>query len=160
VIYLRKYFGNTLIILIISVLFSFGKGQTHQFQTECVSQNVNGYIVFKIWNPSYSKSYKFKQAQKEGIFAVLFNGISGINGCQTSQPILNSEVEINKFKLIEKSFFAKNGEWTHYATNNMIEKVELKNKKMVRVFELSIAKDNLRKYLENNKIINNLNSGF
>jgi hypothetical protein len=42
----------------------------------------------------------------------------------------------------------------------MIEKVELKNKKMVRVFELSIAKDNLRKYLENNKIINNLNSGF
>ena len=73
---------------------------------------------------------------------------------------MNSEVEINKFKSIEKSFFAKNGEWTHYATNNMVEKVELKNNKQVKVYELSIAKDNLRKYLESNKIINNLNSGF
>jgi hypothetical protein len=157
---LSKYCWNILLILTVSFLFSFSKIAPHQFQTECVSQNIDGYIVFKIWNPSKCKSYKFKQAQKDGIYAVLFNGISGINGCQTSQPILNSEVEINKFKSIEKSFFAKNGEWTHYATNNMVEKVELKNKKMVRVFELSIVKDNLRKYLENNKIINNLNSGF
>ncbi len=156
----QKYIYNILLVLSIGFLFAFTKTPPHQFQTECVSQNVDGYIVFKIWNPSKCKSYKFKNALKDGIYAVLFNGISGINGCQTQQPILNSEVEINKFKSIEKSFFGKNGEWTHYATNKMVEKVELKNNKQVKVYELSIAKDNLRKYLESNKIINNLNSGF
>jgi hypothetical protein len=157
---INKYCWNILLISTVGFLFSFLRTAPYQFQTECVSQNVDGYIVLKIWNPSKCKSYKLKQAQKDGIYAVLFNGISGMNGCQTLQPILNSEVEINKFKSIEKLFFAKNGEWTHYLTNNMLEKVELKNNKKVRVYELSIAKDNLRKYLENNKIINNLNSGF
>lgn len=156
----QKYWFNILLVLSIGFLFAFTKTSPHQFQTECVSQNVDGYIVFKIWNPSKCKSYKFKKAQKDGIYAVLFNGISGIYGCQTLQPILNSEVEINKFKSIEKSFFAKNGEWPHYVTNNMVEKVELKNNKMVRVFELSIAKDNLRKYLEDQNIIKALNNGF
>jgi hypothetical protein len=145
---------------IVLLLFSFNSNKPKFFQTECVSLNVEGYTHFKIWSPKKKIKYKFVEAQKDGVYAVLFDGIAGGNGCQTLLPILNDGSEIEKFKTIEQDFFAKTGDWNKFSSNNLKENIVETDGQKLKVFELAIAKENLRKYLEEKNIIKKLNNGF
>ncbi len=149
-----------LLILCIGILFSFKKNSPKHFQTECVSVNLEGYTCFKIWSPKKKNKYKFEEAKKDGVYAVLFDGIAGGNGCQSLLPILNDGSEIEKFKTIEKDFFAKSGDWNRFSSNNLKENIKENGGQKLKVYELSIAKENLRKYLEEKNIIKKLNNGF
>lgn len=151
----------TLIMLPILALLSFNKANV-TYQTECVSLETNGYVTFKIWDTKKGDKYKPEQAMKDAVNAILYSGISGSNGCLTQPPILNKLEEQEKFKSIEKSFFANNGKWSIYTRNSSPETIISKSigTKNWKVYQVSVSKNELRKYLEQQKIINSLNSGF
>jgi len=151
----------TLVIISFLALLSFNKSST-TYQTECVSLETDGYITFKIWDTKKGSNYKPEQARKDAVNAILYSGIAGSNGCTTFTPILNKTDEQEKFKNIEKSFFSKNGKWSMYTRSSATEttlpkSLGLKNWK---VYQVSVSKNELRKYLEEQKIINSLNTGF
>jgi hypothetical protein len=103
-----------------------------------------------------------EEARKEAIHAVLYSGISGSNGCSTQPPILNSNDKKEKFSNIENSFFAKKGKWSIFTTSStthLTTPISLGQKKW-KVYQVSISKNQLRKYLEEQKIIKALNNGF
>jgi hypothetical protein len=136
--------------------------QNNSYQTECVSLETDGYVTFKIWDSKRGSKYKPEQARKDGINAILISGIAGINGCTTQQPILNKSEELEKFKSIEKSFFSKNGKWSILTKSSTIETTLPKNlgEKNWKVYQVSVSKNELKKYLEEQKVINSLNTGF
>ena len=106
--------------------------------------------------------YRSKQARKDAIHAILYSGISGGAGCSTQPPILNKTIEQENFKPIEKSFFAKKGKWSMFTRSSATE-TTLPNRlgiKTWKVYQVSISKNELRKYLEEQKIIKSLNNGF
>lgn len=146
----------------ISILLMAFNQQNNSYQTECVSLETDGYVTFKIWDTKRGSKYKPEQARKDGINAILISGIAGINGCTTQQPILNKSEELEKFKSIEKSFFSKNGKWSILTKSSTIETTLPKNlgEKNWKVYQVSVSKNELRKYLEEQKIINSLNTGF
>ncbi len=150
-------------ILILGFIFSaFSFKNNINYQTECVTVETDGYIVLKIWDVRKGAKYKPEQARKDAIHAIMYSGISGSGNCITQIPILNTAAELEKFKLIEQDFFSKKGNWTYFTRSSTTETTipnQLGNKNW-KVYQVSISKNELRKYLEDQKIIKALNSGF
>jgi hypothetical protein len=152
-----------LILLITSLSFLVAfKASNRFYQTECVTNNTDSYVTIKIWNTKKGSCYKPEQARKEAVHAILFSGVSGSNGCATQPPILNNSVEKENFMSIEKSFFSKNGKWSMYTRSSVIEttiptSLGVKNWK---VYQVSISKNELRKFLEEKQIIKSMTNGF
>jgi len=155
----------TLKSLIISLgvffLSSFLKSKV-TYQTECISIQSDGSVAFKIWDTKKGDKYTSEQARKDAIHAVLFSSVSGGAGCTTQPPILNTSEEQNNFKAIEKSFFAKNGKWAVYTRNSTTETTlpTSLGENNWKVYQVSVSKNELRNFLEEQKVIKSLNQGF
>lgn len=149
-----------LVILLIT-LMSFSKSIT-TYQTECISIKTNGYVVIKIWDAKGGKHYKPEQSRKDAVHALLFSGISGSKGCTTQEPLLKKSEDIENFQKIEKAFFSKNGKWVLYTRSSSTETTlpEGISEKNWKVYQVAISRDALKKYLEEQKIIKSLNTGF
>ena len=159
----QTYFSKKLfIILIFSIGFLSAARTQSSYQYECVSVGNDGYVKIKIWNPQKGSNYKFDQSRKDAIYAVLFSGIPSNNGCILQKPLLQKQDEQERFKKLEKEFFKTNGIWTKFTNSALTESAIPENlgSKNWKVFQVSIAKDLLRKYLEENNIVKPLNEGF
>ncbi len=153
---------NCLILVVSSFIQLSFASNNITYQTECVTIETDGYITIKIWDTKKGAKYKSEQARKDAIHVILFSGISGGNGCTTQPPILNKSEEQENFKPIEKSFFAKKGKWSMFTRSSATEttlpaNIGIKNWK---VYQVTISKNELRKYLEDQKIIKSLTNGF
>ena len=92
----------------------------------------------------------------------MYAGIAGTNGCSTQQPILAKIEDQEAFKRIAKAFFSSKGQWSSFtrsATMATTTPVSLGEKEW-KVYQVSISKSVLRKYLEDLKIIKSLNNQF
>lgn len=157
--------NKSLIFIIISFFntqFLFAQKSACYFQTECVNIENDGYVTIKIWDTKKGAHYKIDEAQKDAIRSFLFSGVSTNNTCSSQSPILNKTEEQDKFKDIEKSFFSKNGKWSLFTRSSATETTLPKNLGVNnwKVYQLSISKNELRKFLEEQKIIKSLNTGF
>jgi hypothetical protein len=132
------------------------------YQTECFSVESDGYVIVKIWDTKKGEKYNLEQARKDAIHAILFSGISAGKGCSTQPPILNKTEEQENFKKIEKSFFAKKGKWSMFTGSSSTETTLPENLGVNnwKVYQVSISKNELRKFLEEQNIIKSLNNGF
>jgi hypothetical protein len=147
--------------LTILILQSFAQRQ-FAYQVECISVENSGSVSVKIWNTKKGKKYSQLQARKDAVHAILFSGVPGNNGCITQKPILSTPESIEAFKKIENDFFSKNGEWSKFTREASISTTlpqQIEDKKW-KVYQVSISKDLLRKYLEEQKIIKSLTNGF
>lgn len=160
---IHKYKIHQLLLFALATILqlSFIEKQ-RSYQTECVSIETDGYITLKIWDIKKSASYTPEQAQKDAIHSILFSGISGNKGCSTQAPLLKGAEEQAEFGKIEKTFFSKNGNWMKYTRSSAIEttlqaSLAINN---VKVYQVSVSKNELRKYMEDQKIIKSLNNGF
>jgi hypothetical protein len=154
---------NLLLPFFLILLFSFTNHRSSFYQTECLSIEAEGYIIIRIWNTQKGQNYKLDQARREAIYAILYSGISGSSyGCSTQPPILNNIEKQKAFKGIEKEFFAHNGQWS-VLTRNASMKTTLPThigNKNWRAYQVSVSKNELRRYLEERKIIKSLSDGF
>lgn len=132
------------------------------YQIECISIENDGYITLKIWNSKQGKNYKYEQARKDAIHAILFSGISSDNSCTTQKPILTDSESQKNFEKIQNDFFSRDGAWSKYTRMAETQDAVPQSigKKDWKVYKVTVAKNLLRKDLEDKKIIKPLNSGF
>jgi hypothetical protein len=150
------------LLLTTSFLLMAFKESSNSYQTECISLETDGYVSFKIWDTKSGKSYKPEQARKDAIHAILFAGIAGGNGCSTQTALLVKSEDIEKFKKIEKDFFSSKGNWAKYTRSSATESTLPINlgQKNWKVYQVSVSKDALKKYLEEKSILKSINTGF
>lgn len=138
-----------LLIFYLSVACSAKK---ELYQVECFSLTNDGYVELKVSNLINPTEYQIEQASIDAIKAILFTGFSSTK-CQTQTPLLNSIEAKDNFKKIQSSFFSKKGLWKNFIRNSSGKNIE-------NGFLIMISKEQLRKYLEDTKIIKKLNNGF
>ena len=150
------------LLLTASFLLMAFKESSNSYQTECISLETDGYVSFKIWDSKSGKSYKPEQARKDAVHAVLYAGIAGCNGCTTQTALLIKSEDIDKFKKIEKDFFSSKGNWSKYTRSSATETTFPINlgEKNWKVYQVSVSKDALKKYLEEKSILKSINTGF
>ena len=115
------------------------------YQVECFSLTNDGYVELKVSNLINPTEYQIEQASIDAIKAILFTGYSSTK-CQTQTPLLNSIEAKDNFKKIQSSFFSKKGPWKNFVRNSSGKNIE-------NGFLIMISKEQLRKYLEDTKII-------
>ena len=159
---MRKNNLQALLIVMSSLMLLSFASNNRNYQTECVTIETDGYVTIKIWDTKKGAKYKPEQARKDAVHAILYSGISGGTGCSTQPPILNKAEEQDNFKSIEKSFFAKKGKWSMFTRSSATETTLPANLgvKNWKVYQVSISKNELRNYLEEQKIIKSLTNGF
>jgi len=147
-------------IAIISLLSC--KQRLTGYQSECNSLNTEGYVILNIWESKSFKTFNTDKASKMALHAVLYSGVAGTKSCSTQPPMLNTEKEVSNFKNIEKKFFSKHGEWSRFTRSSLYEENSSDNSKLSKPkkFQVYVSKNELRKYLEENKIISKLKKGF
>jgi len=129
------------------------------YNIECISIENEGYVKLKLLNYKNPTEFDLESASKNAIKAILYSGYSSTD-CQTQKSILKETADIDNFKKIENNFFSSNGKWKTFVRNsfdsNNIKKDRTENKEFI----IMVNKDQLRKYLEEQKIIKSLNTGF
>jgi hypothetical protein len=150
------------ILAVISLMLNSFTYNNRTYQTECVTLESDGYVTIKIWDTKKGAKYKPEQSRKDALHSILYSGIAGGTGCATQPPILNKTEEQENFKSIEKSFYANKGKWSMFTRSSATETTLPANLgvKNWKVYQVSISKNELRKFLEDQKIIKSLNNGF
>jgi len=148
------------IVPILFFIFLFScNAQKELYSIECISFENEGFVKLKLLNYVKPTKFKVEDASKDAIKALLYSGYSSAN-CPTQKPLLKETTDIDNFKKIEKDFFSKNGKWKTFVRNSLdIDNVKTE-KITIKEFTIMVNKDQLRKYLEEQKIIKSLNTGF
>ena len=150
---------KTLLTLIFLSFLTSCKAQKELYNIECVSIENEGYVKLKLLNYVKPTKFKVEDASKDAIKALLYSGYSSTN-CPTQKPLLKETTDIDNFKKIEKDFFSKNGKWKTFIRNSLdVDNIKTE-KTTIKEFVIMVNKDLLRKYLEEQKIIKSLNTGF
>lgn len=148
-----------------------------EYDIECYGGTAKrGYRLVKVWSYSKEKSIAIEQAMKNAVHGIIFKGYSAQQKvCRESRPLMNKELTQQEYKAFFEDFFQDNGEFNRFvstASDNAgtIEVQKLvKNKKgnkrdkfhKYRIgVVVTVASNELRKYLENKNIINSLSKGF
>lgn len=151
-----------LYVLAVSIFLLSFNTINSTYQTECTRIETDGSITLKIWDTKKGAKYKPEQARKDAIHLLLFSGITGSQSCASQPALLRNLDEQEKFQNNSKDFFDKNGQWPVYARSSSTETTlpsSIGNKKW-KVYEVTVSKNELRKYLEEKQIIKSLNAGF
>ena len=160
---MNNYLENNMKIIILSLislfLLSSCKGQKELYNIECISIENEGYVKLKMGSYVKPTEFNIESACKDAIKAVLYSGYSSTN-CQTQKPILKESSDIDNFKKIESNFFSSNGKWKTFVRNSLDTNNIKTDKTENKEFAIVVSKDQLRKYLEEQKIIKSLNTGF
>lgn len=135
----------------------------------------HGYKLVKVWSYSKEKSVATTQAKKNAVHGIIFKGHAGEGReCKSLRPLMNQEMTEKEYKNFFKDFFLDDGDFNRfvtYATDHKgiadVQKL-VKNKKGKKEkfykykigVVVSVASDELRKYLEKKGIINSLSKGF
>jgi len=157
---------RTIVLVLLSMVFltnhlAYSK-TNRSYRYECVKIETTGFVILNVWDLNRPNKYTAHQAGKDALHALLYSGVAGENGCVTQPPFLNDPESKVKFKKIERHFFSKNGPWLRFVRDSSALEV-VANKSVQnahKVYSISVGKSELRKYLENEKIIKKLTHGF
>lgn len=151
----------SVIILFFFAFLAFAQSQS-LYQNECTEISNDGHITLKIWNPEKGKKYKMEDAQKDAIRVILFNGIASNKQCIGQKPLLQNEKEKSDFEKISKKFFKTNGSWQTYIHSSSLENAlpDKVGEKNWNVYQITVDRTILKKYLEEQEIIKSINTGF
>jgi hypothetical protein len=122
----------------------------------------DGYFNIEIWNVNEGISYEPEQALKDALQNILYFGVLSNNKFTAQKPLLLTEENRNNFKKVENDFFKDEGNWSKFVRMSSTQSASTLNinKKEVKVYQVSISKDLLRKYLEEKNILNPITKGF
>ncbi len=154
------------ILLLVSFLTLFGcKTQEkidYGYEMVCQGVGIQGSNLVKVYSYGKTVDKAIEESKKNAVRGILFKGIVGGNGC-SRQPAIVSYQEHQKHKTFFENFFK--GEYlrfVHLTSNGSVSpKDRLKVGKYYKIgVIISVDKTNLRKYLEERKIIKKLGSIF
>jgi len=154
---MRDFLLTALLFVLTTNLMADAKSN-RDYRIQCVKIETTGYVTFNVWDIRRLHKYTEKQAGKDVIHALLYSGIAGSEACVSQPAYLNNKASINKFKKVEKQFFSKNGDWLRFIRSN--ETTQGSTALEYKTFMISIAKNDLRRYLESQNIINKMTHGF
>lgn len=116
-------------------------------------------VIFKVWSYDKKENIAIMQASKNAVHAVIFKQIGNYPALAGTE---NVETQFEDFF---KNFFANGGEYMRFvqlSNNGAIassDKIKLKNEFKIGV-RVTVNRADLRKYLEQNGILQQMNSIF
>lgn len=136
-----------------------------RYELEVVNEGAQGTYLIKIWSYSRKPQVAIEQAKKNAVHGIVFKGYTGAGRLKGQKPLVQDPSAEETHKAFFEEFFADNGKYMKYVqltTDGAIAPGDImKVGKEYKVgIVVAVSKDELRKYLESEKIIRSLSSGF
>lgn len=137
-----------------------------RYEIECVNQGTSGTYQVKVWSYSKKPKVAVEQTKKNAIHGVLFKGYPGNSRkCTEQRPIVSDPDAEKQHPVFFREFMADGGDYMRFvslSTDGAIDAGDIM--KVGREYKVgvvvNVSKDELRRYLEDKKIIRGLSTGF
>ena len=137
---------------------------SYDYEVVFIRTGVAGTELFKVFSYGRNERECIEASKLNAIKAILFKGIPG-SGLQ--RPMISENGAEEKYRDYFNDFFRSGGRYLNFvalSTDGSIDsrdRIKVKNGKLLKIgIVVSVQKDNLRKQLEDDKIIKSLSSGF
>ncbi len=135
------------------------------YSVETTEVGNDGMIVVNVTDEIRSRTLPyFDMLSRNAIHALLYAGIEGKNGVNSINPLINEDNKIEEPEFFLNDFMRENGPYQLFIGNIAYSSLKVvKMRKPTRykmTVTLSIKKDELRQYLEDNKIIKKTDNYF
>lgn len=146
--------------LVLALLMAIQAHSQGPVQAICLKNQPDGYVLLRVWNPSKCKNFRLIEAQKEAVDIVLMSGMLRQEDCGLLSLLGTSHIP--KFEKTRSKFYSKKGDWKIFLRSApKLQETSLGLDSMkCQSHLLVISREELRKYLINNGIIEKLNQGF
>jgi hypothetical protein len=137
---------------------------SYDYEVAFIRTGVAGTELFKVFSYGRNERECIEASKLNAIKAILFKGIPG-SGMQ--RPMISEAGAEEKYKEYFNEFFKSGGQYLNFvalSTDGSIDsrdRIKVQNGKLLKIgIVVSVQKDNLRKQLQDDKIIKSLSSGF
>ena len=135
--------------------------QPFAYEVESVGVGSDGTYAIRIWSFSKKPEITMVKPQQNAIHATLFMGIPAGGGAVAQPPIVPSDSGYDENSPFFQEFFKTDYQrFVNSVARGSAQVVKCGRKEYKIGYVMSIAKDNLRKYLEDQGIIKSLSTGF
>lgn len=169
---MKQLTTTLLLLLMVSVVFGQARRKADKdterwrYELEVVNEGAQGTYLIKIWSYSRRAQVAIEQAKKNAVHGVVFKGYTGAGRLKGQKPLVKDPSAEETHKEFFTEFFKDNGKYMKYVqltTDGAIAPGDImkvgKREYKVGII-VAVSKDELRKYLESEKIIRSLSSGF
>lgn len=168
---MKKTFAFVIFLLVNGIVFFSCKSAklndprtstSYDYEVAFIRTGVAGTELFKVFAYGRNERECIEAAKVNAIKAVLFKGIPG-SGLQ--RPMITEAGAEEKYKDYFNQFFMSGGRYLNFVALSSDGSIDSRDRmkvgKLVKIgFVVSVQKDNLRKELQDDKIIKSLSSGF
>lgn len=152
--------GAALTTTLIATGCSSSSSSVSPFQTlpvECMGVAYDGSQTLRVQGKGRNASEAIEQAHKNAVHAVIFKGITAGGGDCDARPLVTEANGEEKYEAYFQSFFAKDGEYTKYVSDEPVKKhstIKQKTKTfVVRVITVKVQRAQLKAKLKADGII-------
>ena len=130
------------------------------YEIESVGVGADGTYAIRVW--SYSKKAKMplEGAKRNAVHAVIFKGVPAGNGAASQPPLKTDAVTASDSVFFGNFFQGEYQDYINSVASGSLRILKLRAREYKIGYVVSVAKDNLRKYLEDQGVIKGLSSGF
>ena len=164
---MRRIITILFLSLLVSMTYADSKSkankdtQQFRYEIECAGNGTQGTYLIKVWSYSKKVNTAIEQAKKNAVHGVIFKGFAGKNGCVAQRPLFKGPGGEFEHQDYFKNFFANGGEYLRFVTSTEGTQEIIKIGKEYKVgVVVSVAKDELRKTLEEVGVLKKLGHGF
>lgn len=136
------------------------------YEIEQVGTGKSGSVIVKVWSVSKKPEVAAEQAKKNAVHGIIFKGVPEQNRLPSKQPLLKDANGYENNQVFFDEFFSTGGAYMRFVTlttNGALNAEDILkiNKKEYKVgVQVTVSYDELRKYLEQNRVTKRLDSGF
>lgn len=130
------------------------------YEIESVGVGADGTYAIRVW--SYYKNAKMplEVAKRNAVHAVIFKGVPAGNGAASQPPLKTDAVTASDSVFFGNFFQGEYQDYINSVASGSLRILKLRAREYKIGHVVSVAKDNLRKYLEDQGVIKGLSSGF
>lgn len=130
------------------------------YEIESVGVGADGTYAIRVW--SYYKNAKMplEVAKRNAVHAVIFKGVPAGNGAASQPPLKTDAVTASDSVFFGNFFQGEYQDYINSVASGSLRILKLRAREYKIGYVVSVAKDNLRNYLEDQGVIKGLSSGF
>ena len=122
------------------------------YEIESVGVGADGTYAIRVWS--------YYVAKRNAVHAVIFKGVPAGNGAASQPPLKTDAVTASDSVFFGNFFQGEYQDYINSVASGSLRILKLRAREYKIGYVVSVAKDNLRKYLEDQGVIKGLSSGF
>lgn len=134
--------------------------QPWSYEVESVGVGTEGTYSMRVWSYCRTPKMPVEMPKRNAVHATLFRGIPSGNGAAAQPALVDRPLTSSDSLFFDNFFQAEYQNYINSMASGSMRIVKTGRNEYKIGYVLSVAKDDLRKYLEDHGIVKSLSSGF